>query len=175
MIVRDRMQSSLHSQKDAVTAYSFIVFEDQVFDTHYLTKPFRKKLIHKLKKSPFNKKKQNPLPPLVELELNSRQMKKLVSWLKHHQKDLPSQKGVLSKRIDYILFCLETSIRKTEEAWENKNDYLIRYSITTLNCIDEHYAHPNLAKVRQNNPHKYIAPNATTNFEKFDNPQIVLW
>ena len=169
------MQSSLHSQKDAVTAYSFIVFEDQVFDTHYLTKPFRKKLIHKLKKSPFNKKKQNPLPPLVELELNSRQMKKLVSWLKHHQKDLPSQKGVLSKRIDYILFCLETSIRKTEEAWGNKNDYLIRYSITTLNCIDEHYAHPNLAKVRQNNPHKYIAANATTNFEKFDNPQIVFW
>ena len=144
------MQRSLHSQKAAVTAYSFIVFEDQVFDTHYLTKPFREKLIHKLKKSPFNKKKQNPLPPLVELELNSRQMKKLVSWLKHHQKDLPSQKGVLSKRIDYILFCLETSIRKTEEAWENKNDYLIRYSITTLNCIENNFK-GNLRQKRQNN------------------------
>lgn len=168
------MQRSLHSQKAAVTAYSFIVFEDQVFDAHYLTRSFRKNLIHKLRESPFNKNKQDLLPPFVELELYTHQMKELVSWLKDHQKDLPSQKGVLSKRIDYILFCLETSIRKTEETWGNKNDYLIRYSITTLNCIDNHFK-GRLQQKRQNNPHKYSTKTATTNFEKFNNPQIVFW
>ena len=169
------MQSSLHNQKTASEVYSFVIFEDQIFDKKYLNvkgHKIRSELILRLNQTPFNKRiTHENLPPLADLELTSEQMLELIRWfrtqLSQFEPSFP-----MAKRLEYIILCLENCVNQTQSVWGNKNIFTIQYCLTTLNVVDRDKS---VMRFRSKNPNKYSATEKETNFQKGFCPQIAFW
>lgn len=167
------MQDSLHNQRTAIEVYSFLIFEDQIFNNNYLRKT-RKRLVARLSESPFNMsnlERVYGLPPYVDLELSSLQIFELMDWFKSEIQGYETSQPI-TKRLQYILFCLEKGVEHTESIWGDKNKFTIQYSISILSSVD---GQKSILNARKNNPHKYSSRPQDTNFQKYDSPQLAFW